>query len=306
LVAAPALRFGTLVHAALEAYWTSRKVGRPADDWAPDMLGVLAAAPGVDPFERGRARAMLLAYAAAWDPVACEVLAVEAEFSLPLRHPETGRVHEVWRLGGKIDALLRLGDGRVVVVDHKTTSDDAAPGGAYRERAVMDGQVSQYFLGAEALGHPPSKFMFDVLRKPSLRPLKATPLESRKYTKEGALYAGQRARDETPDEYEARCAEQVAADPASYLVRFEVPRREAELDGYAADAWAWAAAIDRSEKTGVAPRNPDACFRYRAPCPYHPVCAGYGALEDDGLYRTLAGPHAELSSPGEAAGHLTP
>lgn len=62
-----------------------------------------------------------------------------------------------------------------VVVEHKTTSADITPGSPYWRRLTLDAQVSLYLGGAGSL-------LYDVIRKPTLRPLKATPVEARRYT----------------------------------------------------------------------------------------------------------------------------
>ncbi len=72
----------------------------------------------------------------------------------------------------------------VYVVEHKTTSLDIGEGTPYWKRLTLDAQVSKYLVGARALGHEPVGVLYDVVRKPALRPLEATPIESRKYTQE--------------------------------------------------------------------------------------------------------------------------
>jgi hypothetical protein len=47
----------------------------------------------------------------------------------------------------------------------------------------MDGQVSTYFDGAASLGLDVAGCIYDVIGKPGIRPLQATPVEARKYTK---------------------------------------------------------------------------------------------------------------------------
>lgn len=72
----------------------------------------------------------------------------------------------------------------VYVVEHKSTSLDIGEGSPYWKRLILDGQISNYNTGTRALGHEPVGVLYDVIRKPTLRPLKATPLEERKYTQE--------------------------------------------------------------------------------------------------------------------------
>lgn len=94
-----ALRFGTLVHKALEVWWQT-----------VDIEQALAAMAGeADPFERVKAEELMRGYHAMWAGEPFEVLAVEAEFVAPLTNPETGRDSQTWQRGGKIDALVRVG-----------------------------------------------------------------------------------------------------------------------------------------------------------------------------------------------------
>lgn len=72
----------------------------------------------------------------------------------------------------------------VVVIEHKTTSKEIGIGSPYWRRLELDAQVSKYIGGARALGHEPDHVLYDVIRKPRIRPLLATPVDSRKYTAE--------------------------------------------------------------------------------------------------------------------------
>jgi hypothetical protein len=293
-----ALAFGTAVHLALEAYWRSRKTGESAP--AAAAFDAHAATDLLGP-ARARAEAMVTAYAAAWGAESVEVLEVEREFRLPLVNPATGHASPRWKLGGKIDLILRLADGRTAIVEHKTTSRDPGPGSEYRDALALDGQVSQYFLGAEALGYAPDLCLYDVLVKPAIKPLEATPEASRRYRKsDGQLDARQRERDETLDEYRERVLSAVAASPEKFLARIEVPRLEAEREEYQGDLWDLAAEIRLAERTGRARRNTAACWRYGSPCEFLPVCQKRASLEDPALYHR-PGAHPELDEAGQAA-----
>ncbi len=87
---APALAFGTAIHAALEAFWRA---------WMTDGYGSTEAALdaldacGLDPYALVKARVMVAAYCARYMRLAArsEVLAVEVEFSAPLVDPDSGR-----------------------------------------------------------------------------------------------------------------------------------------------------------------------------------------------------------------------
>lgn len=285
LVESAALSFGTAIHAALEAWWGGA-----------GLEGAIAALPdSLDPFVRARAEAMLVGYEVAWSDRGFEALAIEQEFAIPLLNPETGAKSRTWELAGKIDVIARGPDGRVWVIEHKTSSEDIGAGGAYRARLTLDGQVSQYIEGAHALGYDVAGVIYDVLRKPGIEPLEATPEDKRRYTKAGKLDARQRERDESPEEYRDRCIEKLGAEPDKHYAQIEVVRLEADRDEYAFDVWQLGELMRESERTGRAPRNGDACFRYGTPCAYLAVCQGRESINNPYAFKT-AGPTPELES----------
>lgn len=251
----------------------------------------------IDPYELAKAQALLTGYHLRWAAEVIEVLGVEVEFRTPLVNPETNHPSKTYALGGKIDAVARLADGRLAIVEHKTSSEDIAPGSDYWKRLRLDGQVSVYFDGARALGHDVEVCLYDVIGKPGQKPLKATPEESRKYVaKTGLLYANQRASDETPAEYKARIMESIAEDPTGYYARGEVVRLETDMDDARADVWQQAATIRESARTGKAPRNPDSCMRYNRMCSFWPVCTREASLDNPAQYRKTSGVHEELGA----------
>ena len=252
--------------------------------------------PQSDLFDYFRADAMLRGYHERWYAEPYEVLAVEAEFRAPIVNPDTDAPSRTWKLGGKLDVIVRDPLGRKLIVEHKTTSSDAGPGSDYLKRLRLDGQVSIYFDGASALGHDVDGCIYDVLVKPGIRPLRATPPESRKYTKDGRLYAAQRDADETPEEYFARLVETIAEDPNRFYLRAEVVRLETELAEARGDVWALGRQIQEARLARRYPRNPDACVRYGRTCEYFGVCTGEASLEDPYLFARAETVHPELSS----------
>lgn len=295
LTADEVLRFGSLFHRGLEAWWKARKEMR--DD--PLAEGLAAMAGEADPFDRVRAEELLRAYDLRWADQPYEVLAVEQRFETSLVNPATGAASKTWQLVGVLDVVVRdLRDERVLVMEHKTSGEDISPGAKYWQRLRMDGQVSVYFEGGRALGYDVSAVLYDVIAKPGIRPLKATPLESRKYKKDGELYANQRASDETPDEFRVRLVEDIAKDPNAYFGRAEVVRLEHELDEARFDIWQLGQQIRESERLNRAPRNPDACERYGRVCPFFDVCTGQASLEDPARFRrtTQQGPKEEAAA----------
>jgi PD-(D/E)XK nuclease superfamily len=184
------------------------------------------------------------------------------------------------------------------VMEHKTSSEDIGPGSIYWRKLTLDSQVSNYLVGARALGHEPVGVIYDVLRKPALEPMMATPVEARKYTKPtktepSRLYASQRESDEAPLDYRDRLLEDIAARPDHYYQRGVVVRLEEEEREAAHDTWQTAVAIRDARASGVWPRNVDSCQQYHRMCEYWPVCSGETTLDDFRYEHGRA--HPELS-----------
>ena len=313
---AEALRVGSLLHLGLEHYWRALALGNSPDALtSPIDAAIEAMRPHVvDEFDRARAEVMMLGYDARWSDSTYEVLAVEQEFTALLVNPSTGHASTKYQRGGKIDAIVRdPRDGRVYIVEHKTTSENIAAGEPYWQRLRLDAQVSTYYVGARRLGYDVAGCIYDVLVKPRIRPLLATPIDKRKYRKDnGALYADQRDHDETPDEFRARLVERVAGvfvtdkdtgemalkegtGPDAHYCRGDVIRSaDDELDA-AHDAWDLAQQLRLAERDGRHPRNPEACMRWGRPCDFFGVCTKTESLDDTQLFRRVEHVHEELS-----------
>lgn len=284
---ATALRFGSLIHLGLEAWWGPDTRG---DERLEAALTQVRAQPDVDPFDLARAEIMLRGYHGRWCAERLEPVAVEAEFNTELRNPLSGRSSLRWRLAGKLDAVAVDKHGRHWIVEHKTTSEDVSLGSQYWARLKLDAQVSTYFAGARSLGYEPVGCIYDVLAKPRQRPFTATPVESRRYTRAGTLYKGQRDQDESLDEYRMRVEEAVNAKPHRYYARGDVVRLDFEELDAARDTWMLAKVIQQSKLSKRWPRNPDACSRYGRMCQFWGLCTKTAA---DGDY-VKERPHAEL------------
>lgn len=286
-VEADTLRFGTLIHLGLEAWH------RSTGDRLADALQVVEIHPS-DPFDIARARAMLIGYDARWSGEQLQVLAVEATFEAPLVNPETGRASQTWNIAGKVDAVVRTQDGRTLIMEHKTSSEDVRPGSDYWKRLRLDGQVSIYYAGASILGFDVQGVLYDVLSKPNLKPYKKSA--EVKLKKDGTPYANQRLEDETPEQFEARILEDITSDPAGYFGRAEVVRLEDEMAEAMADIWQFGRMLRENDLRGFYPRNVDACIRFGRPCPFFGVCAGEASLDDPELFRRTQTSHPELDA----------
>lgn len=311
------LRFGSLVHLGLEAWWLAVQRGTTPEE---RLSAAFAAMQGeADPFERAKAEVLLAGYEARWgaDAEQYEVIGVELEFRAPIRNPSTGAASRTWRAAGKLDALVRhLPTDRVLIVEHKTSSEDITPGSDYWLRLRIDGQVSDYFAGAEALGHTADGCLYDVLGKPGIRP-GTVPLTdedglkivvdasgNRVRTKDGKRWRQTadaaegyllQTRPETPDEYRERIVELVSQQPDRFYQRGEVARLDADLEEARFDTWQIGKLIREAQLAGRAPRNPDACVRYGRKCAFFDVCTGAASLDDPTRFVRLDNVHPELT-----------
>lgn len=293
--------FGNMFHAGLDAWWGAFRDGSLLA--LPDALAAMAAyrttAPGnVDDASFAKAEILMAAYDARWAPTMgeYEILGVEVEFIATI--PGRRRL----RVAGKLDKLVRkVADGSVWFVEHKTTGADLSLGSTYWQRLRMDPQVSIYHSGCRELDYEPAGCLYDVIDRPGQRPLAATPPELRKYTKATAkepsrLYANQRETDETVEEFRERLGGIIAANPDAYFARAEVVRLETEIEASQEDVTELALQIRAGSQTGVAPRNPGACFLYNRPCEFLDACAGIASLDDETKFRRTEKMHEELSA----------
>lgn len=309
------LSFGKLIHTGLETWWRIGRVDFPSDvRLARTLESVCLPGSAEDPFAQVKVEELLRGYHCMWEDSTKIALAVEAEFRTRLRNPITGAPSHTFDLGGKLD-LVVAGVGHQWIVEHKTTSDDITLGSNYWRRLELDSQISHYYVGARALGYEPRGCVYDVIRKPLLRPSMVPVLdeEGRKIvldacgervrTKDGKKWreTGDTAqgyvlqvREETPDEFRRRLREDIASKPEQYFARGEVVRLEDDEREAAADAWQTAAMIREAGRLGRYPRNPDACSRWGRMCEYFEVCTRSASLKDESLFRRSEAMHEEL------------
>jgi hypothetical protein len=186
---APALRFGSAWHRAMEARWQGMAYA--------DALAVAMGEGVADPVEAATLAGMLAGYYAEYEG-AREIVATlhpEQEFLLPLAGSRT------FDTAGKIDGLGVLNDGRLCLVEHKTAGESVEPDSEYWQRLRFNPQVYQYVLAARALGWDVEVVIYDVARKPAIR------------VKQG----------ETPEQFGERLAADTRERPGFYFARREVP-----------------------------------------------------------------------------------
>lgn len=268
-----ALRFGTAAHAALEVL----ERGGSVDD-------ALKALISVDPYSDVMLEALITAYAAMWKGDGLEYVAVELPFAVPM-----GRVG--WVNRGKMDAVVRM-EGRLYVMEHKTVGGytDIEDGSPYWAARRMDPQVTVYMRAARMLGYDVHGCIWNVIKKPNIKPYRATPEDKRRFTKAGVLDARQRAADETPQEFGLRIMAKMLDEP--HFKREVVVRLPDEMAKFALEI---ESAADQIDNIKVPIRNTGQCSQFFGrPCDYLGVCEGTESLEDTTKFTKLVDPFPEL------------
>jgi hypothetical protein len=90
-----------IMQAATEPYYGPPPGAMSAEDWELECQIV---------------RCLLAGHFWRYDEEPLEFLATEQSFEIPLVNPATGRSSRTFRLAGKIDGIVRLPDGRLLVI----------------------------------------------------------------------------------------------------------------------------------------------------------------------------------------------
>lgn len=233
---------------------------------------------------------LVCAYDWRWNGVLLEDVATELSFELPLLNPKTGRQARGWKLAGKIDAIV-LVDSRSAVKETKLLGDDISEESNLWRRLRIDHQISLYLIAARRLGYKCDTVLYDVARKPTIKP-EAVPIldgagakivldrhgdrvrtERGLYRQTGDKEKGYvlQARPMTPEEWGEKLSKDIAERPDFYFARREVPRLDQDLDRYEAELWDIYQAMRDARKHGRWWRtvNRNSCPY----CPYFGICS---------------------------------
>lgn len=308
-----ALRLGDRFHAGLDEIFTTLDMNSAALRVSEMYRNIPAWVTDLEAWDVERETCLALLagwYARYVDPKAdlsYEVLGSELLFELPLRNPVTGRSTPRWRRAGKIDRVLRENSGgRVVIMEHKTTSETITPDSDYLMRLRIDPQVSQYLTAARELGFKVEGIVYDIIRKPSIRPKAPTKIDLTALYSTGRYCGVELSPDElarassdreTAAMFGARLVSDMAERPEFYFTRIEVARLEDDLTRFALESWQTQQRIAQASRSRVFLSNPSACLLpYR--CAYADLC--FAGIHPEAIstppdgYRYAPNPHSEL------------
>lgn len=237
-----ALRVGSAVHNALEA----RAKGASFEQQ------YLAAIEGtqLDEYTAARVFGIIGAYNRVYGEIEDRDI---AEMSPEVQFDDTIDGSRTFYQAGKVDGLAATRDGRKVVIEHKTTSDDVSPTSDYWNRLRHNHQVMAYAAWIyHTTGELPT-FVYDVIRKPQLSPKANVPeldeqglpivLDANgnrcikrdgtpKKTADAAKGERIAGHPETADEYGNRILEAMSTESDRYFARREVEITEDMLEEF--------------------------------------------------------------------------
>ena len=248
---------------------------------------------------------LMAGYDTRWRGSNFTIESVESVVSSELFNPETQSKSRTFKLSGKLDITARDSNGRRVIFDHKSTSEDITdPNGTYWRQLAIEGQVDQYLLLEHLNARRADYALWDVIRKPSIRPSKLTKKE-REAVVFDRMYCGQilsadqidefqAGESETPIMYAARLTQDAIQErPQWYYQRRAVVRTDAELLDYAREVWDHSQDIILARRNNRHPRNSGACILYKSPCKFLGICSGYDSA-DSGNWTQRKWVHNEL------------
>lgn len=248
------------------------------------------------PLIAAKCRALLRGYHKRWHHVQVEVESVEQQVESELVNPNSDRrsVSKTFQLAGKIDVICRM-DGRRVIFDHKTTSQDIAdPNSSFWRQLAVEGQPMQYMLLEKLNGREVDHAMWDVVKKPTISPKTLTKAQTASIVSSGKycdfwitedsireLIASPQPR-ENIELYEKRLSKDCCHDrPERYFARRAIPKLDRELTEYAEELWQHGQDILHSRRQPQPVRNSGACMLYGSPCKFLGICSGYDTPESD-------------------------
>ena len=262
-----ALKRGTLYHKGLEMLLQGSTLPEIKEAlYDIEESACMEAGVDFDAIAPGLAYLMVEAFYRESGYASWQVHEVEKSFEVPTAYGK--------RLIGKIDAFIEK-DGDFFLIEHKSTTRWNGDGAEYLHNLLWDEQPTNYLYAISrmredgTISAPEIKGVFYVIVEvPKLIPYVATPMEKRRYRRDGSLYANQHEFDETPEEYLLRCAAWYNEQPRVHT-HFEY-RTGKEIDKQIADLNLVFKDMVEAEKNETFYRNPGACSIID--CPYRPKC----------------------------------
>lgn len=313
------LRFGSMVHKALEALANHESIETTCeiihDNYSrcPEYIDEFDWA-----IEREEVIRLVCGYHWRWEHDNIEYVAAEHEFDVAVINPKTGAASRTWRRSGKIDSVIRRG-GPLLLKETKTTSESLDADSDYWPRLAIDSQIIGYVEAARDIyGWPISGVLYDVIRKPSISPslvperddfgLKIVldangnrvTLSNGKPRQLGDKEKGWtlQCRRETPQEYGDRLTSDIGERPEFYYARRVIGITDHQIEKYRRELWD----VAKDMREGEVYTNTAAC-KEPWPCEFQAICFNNIDVTPDGPvpegFKRLGDVHPELTEKGE-------
>ena len=253
-------KVGAAIHNALELWHGSQ-----------DADAAVAAISLDDQYDHMMALALMDSYIDKTQPLIFD--ATEQQFEIPLVNPETQGQSRTFLLAGKIDGIITI-NGHSYIVEHKTTSEDIGPDSDYWLRLRVDPQISLYTMAARACGLDITGVLYNVIRKPALRPREVPELDAdglkicrddvtgARATNKNGTWKQSAAegchlvtRPETPQEFHDRIRQDIHERPDHYFARREIPILDDHLAEFQSEVWQQAKLLMECQRSGYWFRN---------------------------------------------------
>ena len=253
-----ALRMGSAGHAGLEAYGKTDDLATAAEA----VRAYYAACPAnFDQYEWDieceTVLRLICGYEWRWADQKFKYVACEQSFELPLTNPATGAASKTFSLGGKIDGIVELQDGRLAVLECKFLGDDIGRDSELWRRLRIDSQISLYCVAARKLGYPVDCVMYNVVRKPTIKPTPVPLLDdlglkivndadgNRVRTEKGAWRQTGSTENNwvlqtipmSTEEWGTKLADDISQRPDFYYARNEIARLDQDLAEFESELW---------------------------------------------------------------------
>ena len=263
-----------------------------------------------------KAWGLMIGYHARWARSRWNAVAVQAAFRLPIINPATGRRSRTFAQAGRCEGVVTRG-AEQFLLESKTAGEDIdRPDASFWRQLAVDTRAGVYALAWRQLGRPVAGVLYDVLRRPHLRPRvipKGTPkraepdnVGTRLELQRRNTYFGwpvdQREQEavlrgdgrETAPLYGIRIAADTLRRRDWYFQRRVLKGSERQLARHARELWETAVEIRLARRAGRYYANSQACMAYHTPCPYLPICSGRDTPHSD-RWRAAESIHPELA-----------
>jgi hypothetical protein len=178
----------------------------------------------------------------------------------------------------------------MAIMEHKTTNEDISLTSDYWRRLRIDTQISHYMSAARHLGYDVQTVLYDVVRKPSIRPRRLQKKELEQIETEGIYHTEPVAKlpepnpeghiIESPRMFGARLMQDIISRPDWYFARAEIPRLDSDLEDYRWELWQMQQIRREAAKHQRYIRNTAECMRMGR-CPYFDICTSANPFPTD-------------------------